>query len=112
MAAPINSLEWWDSYFEAQWEQNHGREQTRHFMSELLSYLPAREYKWISSASRTILDWGARWARGWTFSDPRFPAARSRGWTSRAPQSIRRGPRIRDSDYFGPRMDGSDRTTT
>jgi hypothetical protein len=40
MASSINSLEWWDSYFEAQWEQNHGREQTRHF--------------WTSRAPRSI----------------------------------------------------------
>ena len=58
MASPVNSLEWWNCYFETQWEQNQGREQTRHFMSQLLQYLPSREHRWISSRTRTILDWG------------------------------------------------------
>jgi Methyltransferase domain len=79
MAAPINSLEWWDSYFEAQWEHNHGREQTRHFMSELLNYLPAREYQWISSAKRTILDWGCALGEGVDVLHFAFPASEVSG---------------------------------
>jgi hypothetical protein len=79
MAAPINSLEWWDSYFEAQWEHNHGREQTRHFMTELLNYLSAREYNWIASARRTILDWGCALGEGVDVLQSAFPGSEVSG---------------------------------
>jgi trans-aconitate methyltransferase len=74
MASPINSLDWWNSYFETQWEQNQGREQTRHFMSQLVQYLPSREHRWISSRSRTILDWGCALGDGVDVLQAEFPA--------------------------------------
>ena len=58
MPSQMNSIEWWNDYFASQWEANHGRDQTRHFISKLLENLPAREYRWLSSEPRTILDWG------------------------------------------------------
>jgi trans-aconitate methyltransferase len=54
----VNSREWWDHYFIEQWEANRGREQTRYFTSRLCECLAAREWHWIASAPRTILDWG------------------------------------------------------
>ena len=60
----MNSIEWWNYYFETHWETNQGREQTRHFMSQLLRYLQMGEHRWMSSRSRTILDWGCAFGDG------------------------------------------------
>lgn len=73
MASPINSLEWWNKFFEKQWEDNRGREQTRHFMSELVRYLPSREHRWLSSQTRTVLDWGCALGEGVDVLQAEFP---------------------------------------
>ena len=79
MASPINSLEWWNDYFQAQWEQNDGRAQTRHFMAQLVEHLPAREHRWISSAKRTILDWGCALGDGVDILQAAFPSCEVSG---------------------------------
>jgi RNA-directed DNA polymerase len=60
MIGPINSLSWWNSYFQNQWEANNGRNQTRYFISRLVDHIAAHEAIWLAAAGRSILDWG-RW---------------------------------------------------
>jgi trans-aconitate methyltransferase len=60
----INSLAWWEDYFESKWEANHGREQTRHFMERMTGALPASVRQWLTSKPASILDWGCAFGDG------------------------------------------------
>jgi len=79
MAAPINSRGWWNCYFESQWEDNHGREQTRHFISLLVNYLPSKEHQWISRERRSVLDWGCALGDGVDVLRSAFPCCEISG---------------------------------
>jgi SAM-dependent methyltransferase len=61
---PVNSLEWWDAYFQHDWEANNGPAQTRHFMEVLVAALPAEVKDWLQSGHRSILDWGCAMGDG------------------------------------------------
>jgi trans-aconitate methyltransferase len=79
MIAAVNSLSWWNGYFEDQWEANNGRNQTRHFMTRLLDHLASRETYWLGAPGRSILDWGCALGDGVDVLCRRFPAARVSG---------------------------------
>ena len=79
MAASINSLSWWNGYFESQWEANDGRGQTRYFISNLVDLLGSRESAWLAVPGRTILDWGCAMGDGVDVLSGRFPGARVSG---------------------------------
>ncbi len=79
MAVPINSLSWWNGYFEAQWEANGGRDQTRYFISKLVDHLGARESAWLAQPGRSILDWGCAMGDGVDVLCHRFPSAKVTG---------------------------------
>ena len=73
--AAMNSLGWWDGFFEEQWERNHGRQQTRHFMERLVAGLPEVERAYLSSRSLSILDWGCALGDGVEVLGRHFPLA-------------------------------------
>ena len=75
MAAPINSLSWWNGYFERQWEAHDGRNQTRYFISLLVDHLGSRESNWLAAPGRSILDWGCAMGDGVDLLCTRFPEA-------------------------------------
>ncbi len=75
MSAPINSLAWWNRYFENQWEANNGRNQTRYFVSRLVDHIGFREANWLAATGRSILDWGCALGDGVDVLCRRFPAA-------------------------------------
>src|SRR5262245_21538382 len=72
----INSPEWWEEYFRGPWDENHGGEQTRHFMQRLLAELPATETAWLRDHDVTIADWGCAFGEGVDEIAAAFPRAR------------------------------------
>jgi trans-aconitate methyltransferase len=79
MKLEINSLDWWNDYFAVQWEFNHGREQTRHFLSKLVHHLAAQEHRWLSAQPRSILDWGCALGEGVEVLSAEFPGSQVTG---------------------------------
>lgn len=78
-AAPMNSREWWESYFAGQWDANNGTAQTRHFMDRLLARLPAAEASYLRSRSLDVLDWGCAFGEGVDRLAREFPRCRVSG---------------------------------
>ena len=61
---PINSREWWETYFQREWERNSGSSQTRHFMETIVSNLAPPELHYMQSKRPRILDWGCAFGEG------------------------------------------------
>lgn len=75
----INSVEWWNEYFRADWERHGGPEQTRHFMKRLLDALPEADRALIGERELSILDWGCALGDGCDELALAFPRARIAG---------------------------------
>jgi SAM-dependent methyltransferase len=79
MALPVNSRAWWDDYFEHQWRESGGREQTRHFMEALTAHLGPAEFAFLSRPGVRILDWGCALGEGVRVLSELFPNAVAEG---------------------------------
>ena len=90
--AAMNSLSWWDDFFDEQWERNHGRRQTRHFMERLVAGLPETERAYLSSRSLSVLDWGCALGEGVDVLGGTFPLAHVTGLDF-SPQAIAKAQR-------------------
>ena len=78
-APAINSLKWWEAYFQKSWEANGGRQQTRHFMERLVANLPEPELRFLRSEPLTILDWGCAFGDGVDVLAASFPGSEVTG---------------------------------
>src|SRR5450759_759732 len=107
-----NSAVWWEDYFQFKWEDNHGREQTRHFMERLVAALPPAVTEYLSGHPVSILDWGCAFGDGVDALASAFPLAVVAGYDFSA-RAIAQGrsayPRFRfvlaGRDYLEPRYD-------
>ena len=54
----INSEAYWNGRFEADWEANSGREQSRFFSRVAYENMPAWLIQQISQSGWTVCDWG------------------------------------------------------
>ena len=75
---PINSREWWEEYFIADWDAHGGGDQTRHFMERLLAELLTPEKVFLGSGVR-ILDWGCAFGEGVELLAQAFPRSHVAG---------------------------------
>lgn len=75
----VNSIQWWNEYFRADWERHGGPEQTRHFMRRLLESLPEVDRALIGERELSILDWGCALGDGCDELARAFPRARITG---------------------------------
>lgn len=75
----INSRQWWEQYFAAQWDANKGGEKTRHFMERLIGSLPAAEAAFLRQNDLKILDWGCAFGEGVKLLAQTFPNSRITG---------------------------------
>jgi len=76
---PVNSLSWWENYFENHWEQNSGREQTRKFMEALVANLAEPEREFLAVHDAEILDWGCAFGEGVDVLARAFPRSHAAG---------------------------------
>jgi 2-polyprenyl-3-methyl-5-hydroxy-6-metoxy-1,4-benzoquinol methylase len=101
-----NSLEWWEDYFETKWENNSGREQTRHFMNRLVDSLPPFVLEALRQPGATILDWGCALGDGVDVLRQCFPAAVVHGYDF-SPQAITTACKYYpDHTFFHPDLPG------
>ena len=75
----MNSLDWWNDYFQNHWSPNNGSAQTAHFMIRLIDSLPEPERRHLSEPGREILDWGCAFGEGTSLLARTFPHARVSG---------------------------------
>ena len=54
----LNSKEYWDHRFEADWEAMHGREQSHFFAKLALEHLPSWFFTLARTQEFTFCDWG------------------------------------------------------
>jgi GT2 family glycosyltransferase/2-polyprenyl-3-methyl-5-hydroxy-6-metoxy-1,4-benzoquinol methylase/glycosyltransferase involved in cell wall biosynthesis len=78
-ALEINSVDWWDNFFECHWENNSGREQTGAFMAALIKAIPFVELTWIKSSTLNIVDWGGALGDGVNLLSCAFPEQKVSG---------------------------------
>lgn len=76
---PMNSVAWWEQYFQEDWERHGGPAQTRHFMQRLLAALPAADRAVLVEGRLDILDWGCAFGDGTDELARAFPASRLTG---------------------------------
>jgi 2-polyprenyl-3-methyl-5-hydroxy-6-metoxy-1,4-benzoquinol methylase len=79
MAKKVNSVKWWNGYFQNEWEANHGKEQTAFFMQLIIHALPENIKDFINRPSTTILDWGCALGQGVDLLAKKFPNAKVTG---------------------------------
>lgn len=72
-ALEINSVDWWNDFFERHWENNSGREQTGAFMGALVKAIPFVELNWIRNNALSIVDWGCALGDGVNLLANAFP---------------------------------------
>ena len=75
----INSVDWWDDFFERHWENNSGREQTGAFMAALIKAIPFVELNWIKNNSLNVVDWGCALGDGVNLLAHAFPEQKVSG---------------------------------
>ena len=76
---PINSRQWWEDYFSAQWDANGGRNQSKYFMQRLVESLPPTEREYLASHDAAVLDWGCAFGDGAGVLAETFPRCRIAG---------------------------------
>lgn len=69
----INSQNYWDKRFEKDWEEKHGREQTKMFYTVLLNNLPNFIKGYIEKSTKTICDVGCALGEGTDLIQKAFP---------------------------------------
>lgn len=83
-SSPVNSIAWWDHYFETRWEANRGREQSRYFMEVLIAGLPRFVRTRLGRGVVSILDWGCALGDGTQVIAEQFSNASVQGFDSSA----------------------------
>ena len=83
----INSQVWWEDYFQAKWDGNHGREQTRHFMTRMVAALPWLLRERLSRGPSSLIDWGCAFGDGADVLASAFPLGDVTGYDF-APRAV------------------------
>jgi trans-aconitate methyltransferase len=75
----INTRQYWERYFENQWADHDGPAQSRHFMAQLVSHLPAPEIDWLVRQRPSVMDWGCATGDGTALLAALLPEATVNG---------------------------------
>ncbi|RYF29677.1 MAG: methyltransferase domain-containing protein [Chloroflexi bacterium] len=71
----VNSEEYWDNRFNKDWDENHGREQSKFFMSLMADNLPEWLISKLNSNKVTVCDWGCAEGDGTSVFASKFKKA-------------------------------------